>query len=103
MFLIRAFNAWFYLQRMTSSIYCTQRQPVFPPLTTVNFHRNKFLVAIANGITTQLCGNPYIGMTQQVFSLMQMYVVIPLAIATRNLFHNFLSLRSLLPFKMNIF
>ena len=33
----------------------------------------------------------------------QSYVVIPLAIATRNLFHNFLSLRSLLPFKINNF
>jgi len=33
----------------------------------------------------------------------QSYVVIPLALATRNLFHNFLSCRSLLPYKINNF
>jgi len=32
----------------------------------------------------------------------QNYIAIPLALATRNLFHNFLSLRSLLHFKINI-
>ena len=30
----------------------------------------------------------------------QSYVILPLAIATRNLFNNFLSLKSLLPFKI---
>ena len=33
-------------------------------------------------------------------SFPQSYVVIPLAVATRNLFHNFLSFRSLLPFNI---
>ena len=47
-------------------------------------------------------GNPYIGIPKQVFSqcrnLPQSYVAILLAIATNNLFHNFLSLKTQLPF-----
>ena len=51
-------------------------------------------------------GNPTLALSQtlamscQCRDFQQSYVVIPLAIATRNLFHNLLSLRSLLPFKV---
>jgi len=60
------------------------------------------IVVFHTAIETLLCITFYGILNMAPHNSRDQSCVIPLALATRNLFHNFLSLRSLLSFKINI-